>query len=109
MIESLDMKYLPQCHELGDTKTADPRQSEPPVAHTNYVLNGMLELANIITDVSNCLFREAKSTDTDLAKIIAFYQRLHEWNENIVECLEPSNGPSLDVVEMQLVKLSFHP
>jgi hypothetical protein len=64
-------------------------------------MNGMFDLAIILRDVSDYLFREAKPTCTDLTKVDTFYQRLQQWAENLAECIKPVNIPSPGAIEMQ--------
>ena len=92
------LKYWPADHDLRDIWTPySIVESEPPVtAHTNCLVNVLLDLQVISWDISNYIFKDdAVQPNPDMEKMIgSFYDRLTEWCQGIPECVLASVGRS---------------
>lgn len=99
MIGSLIYENLPQIYISTGPWISYPRQAEPVPAHADYVMRAMFDLAIILRDCSDYLFREAKPTYPDLTKIDSYYARLQQWAENNPESIDRAGVPAF--IEMR--------
>jgi hypothetical protein len=93
-IRSLCYENFPQIYISTGPWIPYPIQAEPLPAHADYVMRAMFDLAIILRDSSDYLFREAKPTCPDLTKIDSYYTRLQLWAENNSGSIEQAGVPA---------------
>jgi hypothetical protein len=99
MMGSLFYENVPEIHISTGPWIPYPRQAEPVPAHADYVMRALFDLAIILRDCSDYLFREAKSTCPDITKIYSYYARLNQWAENNPGSIDRAEVPAF--IEMR--------
>ncbi|KAJ5982542.1 hypothetical protein N7451_012642 [Penicillium sp. IBT 35674x] len=104
MIKGLLYENFPQIHISTGPWIPYPKQADPVPAHSYHVMRAMFDLAVILRDCSDYLFREAKPTCPDLTKIDSFYVRLQQWAEDNSGSIDKAEVPAF--IEMRFVQAS---
>ncbi|KAJ5799047.1 uncharacterized protein N7503_006552 [Penicillium pulvis] len=104
MIKGLLYENFPQIQFSTGPWIPYPRQADPVPVHSYHVTRAMFDLAVILRDCSNYLFREAKPTCSDLTKIDSLYARLQQWAEDNSESIDNAEVPAF--IEMGWVEAS---
>jgi hypothetical protein len=93
--------HFPEDHDPSDTWTPYPRQTESIPAHTNCVINAHSNLATVIWDICDYLFRDDKPPTVDIEVIDSFHQRLQEVTSNLPNCIRLGQTPTVGAMELQ--------
>lgn len=96
------LRRLSQSHDVRDTWVPYPRQAEPVPAHTNCLINGLLDLMLIVWDVTNYFFEDELPLRSDVENAVnIFHQRLEQWNSNLPLCMGADTDSTPGIMDMQ--------